>query len=79
MLKNKGSSCGRGSVFPKESSKNNSLRAKGNVTGEAGTGNNNTVSDGEFHPVITGLQQRASHFQEFYKMIIKHSHLCNWP
>ena len=51
----------------------------GNVTGEAGTGNNNTVSDGEFHPVITGLQQRASHFQEFYKMIIKHSHLCNWP
>lgn len=36
MLKNKGSSCGRGSVFPKESSKNNSLRAEGNVTGEAG-------------------------------------------
>lgn len=36
MLKNKGSSCGRASVFPKESSKNNSLRAEGNVTGEAG-------------------------------------------
>ena len=31
----------------------------GNVTGEAGTGSNNAVSDGEFHPVITGLQQQA--------------------
>ena len=52
----------------------------GNVNGEAGAGNNNTVGDGGFYPVITGLQQRARlHFQEFYKMIIKHSHLCNWP
>ena len=36
MLSNKGSSCGKGSVFPKESSKNNSLRVEGNISGEGG-------------------------------------------
>lgn len=36
MLKNKGFSYGRGSIFTKESSQNNSLRAEENVTGEAG-------------------------------------------